>query len=218
MDVTISTAAIALICSYLLGSFPTAYIMGRLRKGIDIREVGSRNMGAMNVIYNVGTAEGILVIFVDAIKGAAAVFLARWLVELFGVQQPYLVAYIPLAAGAVAIIGHNFPVFLKFRGGRGGATAIGVLVFFMPWVLAIGLPLFGLILLITRFPTLSYSLALLSAPFVAWLIYDSGEYVIYSIILLTILGLRYIPRIKEMHSTGGTWRRVTLRRNLKDRL
>ncbi len=209
MDVTISTAAIAIVCSYLLGSFPTAYIMGRLRKGIDIREVGSRNMGAMNVIYNVGMAEGILVIFVDAIKGAAAVFLALRLGAPLEIQ---------LTAGAVAIIGHNFPVFLKFRGGRGGATAIGVLVFLMPWVLAVGLPLFGLILLITRFPTLSYSLALLSAPFVAWLIYDSTEYVIYSIILLIILGLRYIPRIKEMHSTGGTWRRVTLRRSLKDRL
>ena len=209
MDTTIYTAAIAIVCSYLLGSFPTAYIMGRLRKGIDIREVGSRNMGAMNVIYNVGTAEGILVIFVDAIKGAAAVFLARWLGTPLEIQ---------LTAGAVAIIGHSFPVFLKFRGGRGGATLVGVVVFLMPWLLAIGLPLFGLILLITRFPTFSYGLALFSAPFVAWLIYDSIEYVIYSIILLIILGLRYIPRIKEMHSTGGTWRRVTLRRNLKDRL
>lgn len=208
MDTTIYTAAIAIVCSYLLGSFPTAYIIGRLRKGIDIREVGSRNMGAMNVIYNVGTADGILVIFVDAIKGAAAVFLARWLGAPLEIQ---------LVAGAVAIIGHSFPVFLKFRGGRGGATLVGVVIFLMPWLLAIGLPLFGLILLITRFPTLSYGLALLSAPFVAWLIYDSIEYVIYSIILLIILGLRYIPRIKEMRSTGGTWRRVTLRRSLKDR-
>ena len=208
MDTTIYTAAIAVVCSYLLGSFPTAYIIGRLRKGVDIREVGSRNMGAMNVIYNVGTADGILVIFVDALKGAAAVFLARWLETPLEIQ---------LTAGAVAIIGHSFPVFLKFRGGKGGATLVGVIVFLMPWVLVIALPLFGLILLITRFPTLSYGLALFSAPFVAWLRYDSIEYVIFSIILLIILGLRYIPRIKEMYSTGGTWRRVTLRRSLKDR-
>ncbi len=208
METTIYTAIIAIICAYLMGSFPAAYIMGRLRKGIDIREVGTRNMGAMNVIYNVGMAEGILVIFVDAAKGAAAVFLARSL------ETPLIIEF---AAGAVAVIGHGFPVFLKFRGGRGGATAIGVLAFFMPWILAVGFPLFGLMLLITRFPTFSYSFALICCPFVAWLIYHSAEYVVFSIVLLIIPGLKYIPRIKEMRSTGGNWRRIVFRRSLKDR-
>ena len=209
MDATIYMSAIAIIISYLLGSFPTAYLMGRLRKGIDIREVGTRNMGAMNVIYNVGMPEGILVLFTDAIKGAAAVFLARWLGTPLEIQ---------LAAGAIAVIGHAFPVFLKFHGGRGGATVVGVVVFLMPWVLVIGLPLFGLIMLITRFPTFSYGLALTCCPFIAWLIYHSAEYAIFSIILLLIPTIKYIPRIKEMRShTGGNWRRVVLRRNLKDR-
>ncbi len=208
MDATIYIAAIAIIISYLIGSFPAAYLMGRFRKGIDIRKVGTRNMGAMNVIYNVGMAEGILVLFIDAIKGAAAVFLARWLGTPLEIQ---------LAAGAVAVIGHGFPVFLKFRGGRGGATVVGVVAFLMPWVLVIGLPLFGLIMLITRFPTFSYGLALTCCPFVAWLIYHSAEYVIFSIILLLIPTIKYIPRIKEMRSTGGNWRRVVFRRSLKDR-
>ena len=208
MDATIYIAAIAIIISYLIGSFPAAYLMGRFRKGIDIRKVGTRNMGAMNVIYNVGMAEGILVLFIDAIKGAAAVFLARWLGTPHEIQ---------LAAGAVAVIGHGFPVFLKFRGGRGGATVVGVVAFLMPWVLVIGLPLFGLIMLITRFPTFSYGLALTCCPFVAWLIYHSAEYVIFSIILLLIPTIKYIPRIKEMRSTGGNWRRVVFRRSLKDR-
>ena len=208
MDATIYIAAIAIIISYLIGSFPAAYLMGRFRKGIDIRKVGTRNMGAMNVIYNVGMAEGILVLFIDAIKGAAAVFLARWLGTPLEIQ---------LAAGAVAVIGHGFPVFLKFRGGRGGATVVGVVAFLMPWVLVIGLPLFGLIMLITRFPTFSYGLALTCCPFVAWLIYHSAEYVIFSIILLLIPTIKYIPRIKEMRSTGGSWRRVVFRRSLKDR-
>jgi len=208
VDATIYIAAIAIIISYLIGSFPAAYLMGRFRKGIDIRKVGTRNMGAMNVIYNVGMAEGILVLFIDAIKGAAAVFLARWLGTPLEIQ---------LAAGAVAVIGHGFPVFLKFRGGRGGATVVGVVAFLMPWVLVIGLPLFGLIMLITRFPTFSYGLALTCCPFVAWLIYHSAEYVIFSIILLLIPTIKYIPRIKEMRSTGGNWRRVVFRRSLKDR-
>ena len=208
MDTVTFTATIAIICAYLMGSLPTAYIMGRLKKGIDIREVGTRNMGAMNVIYSVGMAEGISVLLIDAAKGAAAVFLARSL------GAPPIIEF---AAGATAVIGHNFPVFLKFHGGRGGATAIGVLVFLMPFILAVGLPLFGLILLITRFPTFSYGLALVCCPFVAWLRYDSAEYIVYSIILLLLLGIKYIPRIKEMRSVGGNWRRVVFRRSLKDR-
>lgn len=208
MDTAIYTAAIAIICSYLMGSLPTAYIMGRLRKGVDIREVGSRNMGAMNVIYTIGIAEGILVLLIDVAKGAAAVFLARWL------GAPPIIEF---SAGAAAVIGHSFPVFLKFYGGRGGATAIGILVFLMPWGLAVGLPLFGIVLLITRFPTFSYGFALTCYPFVAWLIYHSGEYIVFSIILLLMLGIKYIPRIKEMRSTGGNWRRVVFRRSLKDR-
>ncbi len=208
MDIVMYTAAIAIICGYLMGSLPTAYIMGRLRKGVDIREVGTRNMGAMNVIYSIGITEGISVLLIDVAKGAAAVFLARSL------GMPPVIEF---SAGAAAVIGHGFPVFLKFRGGRGGATCVGVLVFLMPWVLAIGLPLFGIVLLITRFPTFSYSLALACCPFVAWLIYHSGEYIVFSIILLLIPGIKYIPRIKEMRSTGGNWRRVVFRRSLKDR-
>lgn len=209
MDSTIYIAAIAIIISYLLGSFPAAYLMGRLRKGIDIREVGTRNMGAMNVIYNVGMAEGITVLVIDAAKGAVAVYLAELMGTPFEIQ---------LAAGAAAVIGHGFPVFLKFRGGRGGATVVGVLVYLlMPWALIIGLPLFGIIMLITRFPTFSYGIALCCCPFIAWLIFDSAELVIYSVILLLLIVIKYIPRIKEMRSTGGSWRRVAFRRSLKDR-
>jgi glycerol-3-phosphate acyltransferase PlsY len=209
MDAPIYISVVAIICGYFLGAIPTAYLMGRLRKGIDIREVGTRNMGAMNVIYNVGIAEGITVLVIDAAKGAVAVYLAKLLGAPFEVQ---------LAAGAVAVLGHSFPVFLKFRGGRGGATVVGVLVYLlMPWVLVIGLPLFGIIMLITRFPTLSYGAALVCCPFVAWLIYDSTELAIYSVILLLLIGLKYIPRIKEMRSTGGNWRRVVFRHGLKDR-
>lgn len=200
--------AIAIIGAYLLGSIPSAYIAGRLRKGIDIREVGSRNMGAMNVFYKVGIVPGLLVLAVDIGKGAAAVALAHWL------EVPLVVE---LIAGATAVLGHGFPVWLKFRGGRGGATLIGVLIFLMPWGLPIGLGIFSVLLVLTRFPTLSYSVALISFPFIAWLIYDNGNYVLYSSLMLLIPFVRYIPRIKEMRTKGGSWKHVALRRNLKDR-
>ena len=209
MTIEILYIAIAIICAYLIGSFPSAYIAGRLRKGIDIREVGSRNVGAMNVFYKVGFVAGLLVLAVDIGKGAAAVALARWL----GV--PMLAE---LFAGVAVVIGHGFPIFLKFRGGRGGATCIGVLVFLMPWGIPFYLAIFGVGLLLTRYPTLSYSVAFLCFPFIAWLIYHSPELVGFSIGILLLPGIKYIPRIKEMRAKGGGWRHVFLRRNLRDRL
>ncbi len=202
--------AIALIAAYFLGSIPTAYIVGRLRKGIDIRQVGSRNMGAMNVFYNVGFLYGLLVLLTDIGKGAAAIALARYLLEVPVSAE--------LIAGAIAVLGHSFPVWLRFRGGKGGAPLIGVLVFLMPWGLAIAFPLFALLTLLTRFPTLSYSIGLFIFPFVAWLIYNNGVYVLYSSLMLLIPFIRYIPRIKEMRTKGGSWKHVVLRRNMKDRL
>jgi glycerol-3-phosphate acyltransferase PlsY len=200
--------AIAIIGAYLIGSFPTAYIMGRLRKGIDIRRVGTRNMGAMNVFYQVGFAAGITVLAVDIGKGAAAVALARWL----GVP---LVAQ--LFAGAAVVTGHGFPVFLRFRGGRGGATCIGVLVYLMPWGIPFYAAVFGISLLLTHYPTLSYSLAFLCFPFLAWLKYHSWEFIVFSIGILLLPAIKYIPRIKEMHTKTGSWHHVLLRKNLKDR-
>lgn len=200
--------AISIIGGYIIGSFPTAYLVGRFRRDLDIREVGTRNMGAMNVFYTMGAGYGILVLLIDIGKGAAAVFLARSLGMPDEVQ---------LAAGGMAVIGHGFPVFLKFRGGKGGATCIGVLAFLMPWAIPFGIGIFALALLITRYPTFSYSLALGCAPFVAWLKYHSGMLVIFSILLLLIPLIRYIPRLKEMRTKAGSWRHVFQRKSLQDR-
>ena len=201
--------AIAIICAYLIGSFPTGYIVGRLRLGVDIREIGSRSMGAMNVFYKVGFAEGLLVLAVDIGKGAAAVALARW----FGVP---VVAQ--LFAGAAAVLGHGFTIFLKFRGGRGGATCIGILAYLLPWGIPFYAAIFGLSLLLTRYPTLSYSIAFLAFPFTAWLKYHSAALVAFSVGILLLPALKYIPRLKEMRGKGGSWRHVFLRKSLKDRL
>ncbi len=208
-DLELLAIALALILAYLLGSIPAAYLAGRLIKGIDIRQVGTRNMGAMNVFYQIGFLAGLIVLVVDIGKGAAAIALAFWL------GTPDIVV---LLAGIAAVLGHSFPVWLRFRGGKGGATTIGVLIFLMPWGIPIGLALFGLVLLLSRFPTLSYSVALVSFPFVAWLIYHDGVLVAYTIALLLIPALQYIPRVKEIRSRSGNWRSALLRKNIKDRM
>jgi glycerol-3-phosphate acyltransferase PlsY len=212
---------IAIIIGYLFGSFPSAYLAGRLRKGIDIREVGSRNMGAMNVYYEVGAIEAALVSLADLGKGVAAIVLVRWLLDIPLISQFDLLTGL---TGAAAVIGHVFPVFLKFHGGKGGATAIGTLIFLMPWAVPFLAIVFFIAVLITRNPTFSYSLLLIVFPFVAGFIYHDRyreplALVFYSIGLGVFLGLQYIPRIKEMHSkTGGDWRKVIKRRSLKERL
>ncbi len=200
--------ALAIIIAYLLGSIPSAYLIGRLRKGTDIRETGSRNMGAMNVFYTVGFWWGMLVLITDVGKGAAAVGVAKAL----GVDE-----VAQFIAGATAVFGHAFPVFLRFRGGKGGATCIGILTVLMPWGLPIEIGVFCVILLITRFPTLSYSVSLITFPLVGWLIYERWVLVVYSVGLLLIPLVRYIPRIKEMRDKAGNWGRVIRRKSLKDR-
>ncbi|UCD08708.1 MAG: glycerol-3-phosphate acyltransferase [Dehalococcoidales bacterium] len=199
---------IAIVVAYLLGSLPFAYIITRKIKGEDIREVGTRNMGAMNTIYSVGFRWGLLVLFLDMAKGAVAILIARW------IDTP---EYIELAAGGVAVIGHMFPVFLKFKGGKGGATVVGVLALLLPRAIPLAVGIFILALLLTRFPTFSYALALLCAPFVAWLGYGDGILVLFSALLLLMVLIRYMPRLLEMRSSVGNWKRVFIRKGLKDR-
>jgi glycerol-3-phosphate acyltransferase PlsY len=211
---------VAIVIGYLFGSLPSAYLAGRLRKGIDIREVGSRNMGAMNVFYQVGAMEAALVTLADLGKGIGAILLVRWLTGKDLISPFDLLTGL---TGAAAIMGHIFPVFLKFHGGKGAATAIGILIFLMPWAVPFLFIVFAVAVLVTRNPTFSYSLLLIVFPFVAGFIYVDryGEplaLVFYSIGLGVFLGLQYIPRIKEMHGkTGGDWRKVIKRRSLKDR-
>ncbi len=199
----------ALLIAYIIGCFPTAYIVARLRKGVDIREVGSRNLGAMNVFYKVGFIWGLLVLLVDIGKGALGVAVAHFLGNGLIVE---------MLAGVAVVLGHGFPVFLKFRGGRGGASCIGILCYLMPWGTPIYLVLFLLILLIIRFPTLSYSLAFVCFPFIGWLIYHQWELSVYSVGLVIVPLLKYIPRIIEMRKKGGSWKHVVYRKDLKDRL
>jgi glycerol-3-phosphate acyltransferase PlsY len=207
--VTALLIAVTLIGAYLVGSIPTAYLIGKFRKGTDIREVGSHNMGAMNVIYNVGFWWGALVMTIDIGKGVLTMAVAKLL------NIPELAYY---AAGIVVILGHNFPIFLKFRGGKGGATAVGVLSFLMfPFGFLIGLGVFALLMAVTRFPTLSYGIGLLVFPFVGWLHYHNGNWVIFSAIVVAIPFIRYIPRLKEIYRKAGNLGHAIRRKNLKDR-
>jgi glycerol-3-phosphate acyltransferase PlsY len=209
MDIIVIKIIAAFIAAYLLGSIPSAYIAGRLTKKIDIRNVGSHNMGAMNSFYNLGKGVGIMVLATDILKGIAAVALADLVLDI-----PNLYIFI---CGFIVVLGHNYPVWLKFKGGKGGATAIGAIIYFIPWSIPIVLTIFLILTVITKFPTLSYGIAMVSFPFVAWLVYDRPDYILYTTLLILVPFLSYIPRIKEMKARGGSWKRVIKRKNLQDR-
>jgi len=118
----------------------------------------------------------------------------------------------------VAVLGHGYPVWLQFRGGKGGATAIGVLAFLMwPWSVPMYGGLFLLLFLFTRAPTISYSLAFFGYPFLSWYVYHRWDWIVFSVILCLVPLIKYIPRIKEMRAAAGSWGRVLKRNSVKER-
>jgi glycerol-3-phosphate acyltransferase PlsY len=181
---------IAVVLGYLLGSIPSAYIATRVATGKDVRRLGGGNVGGLNVYREVGAIPAAVVGIVDLGKGAAAVAIAQWLLD---VSQPFV-----LAAVVAAVVGHNWMVFLKFSGGKGMGAAIGALFVLLP---VYGYPLglaffFGIVLIpfvITRNVALSMGVGLLSLPFIGWLGMKSTPFIIFSIVLGLIILVKFIP-------------------------
>jgi glycerol-3-phosphate acyltransferase PlsY len=156
----ITTAAVA----YLLGSVPTGFLVGKAR-GIDIRTMGSGNIGATNAFRILGRSAGAFVLFADASKG--------WLAVQLAPIAAHLVSDVPadhlrIAAGIMAILGHNYTCWLAFKGGKGIATSAGVLVALVPWALLIILGIWTVVFLLTRFASLGSIAASFSLPFATW--------------------------------------------------
>jgi glycerol-3-phosphate acyltransferase PlsY len=184
---------IGITAGYLLGAIPFAYITGRLIKGVDIRQVGGGNMGALNTMREIGLVPGLIVLVVDMAKGAAAVLIAAGLdVSLIWV----------FAAGAAAVIGHNWPVFLKFRGGKGAATAIGVFLALMPAEMGISLAIIGVVVIITSNVRLGLTVGLTLLPFITWLFNGSGWLIGFSLALSAFLLLRSLPGSRAAVNNG----------------
>jgi glycerol-3-phosphate acyltransferase PlsY len=181
---------IAIVLGYLLGSIPTAYIVTRLVRGEDVRRLGGGNVGGLNVLREVGPAAAAVVAVVDLAKGAAAVAIAFWLLN---VSLPFV-----LAAAVAAVVGHNWMVWLKFSGGKGMGAAIGGLLVLLPiYGYPLGLAFFFAVVFIlfavTRNVALSMGVGLLSLPFIAWLGMQSAQFVIYSVVLGLIILAKFIP-------------------------
>ena len=148
---------VQLVVGYLAGSVPFAFLLAR-RAGIDVRVAGSGNVGAANVLRTAGAWRGVLVMALDAAKGAAAVLLAH----------PADGGAVAALAGAAAVVGHIYPVWLRFHGGKGVAVAAGVFAMLAPIATAISAALFLVTVWVTRYVSLGSIAATLALPPVAW--------------------------------------------------
>jgi len=190
------TGIIAIIIGYLLGSIPSAYIAGRLLKKQDIRKMGGGNVGARNTFHEVGKAAGLTVGAVDIAKGAAAVAIAMYLLdaELIWI----------MATALAAVAGHIWSIYLKFTGGNGLATSVGVIAVLLPWEILIAAGIALVIVLFTRNPILSVNLSLLSVPVSSRFLEGTWEYTIFSLILMVVMVLHFLPTIRNAVLGAGT--------------
>jgi acyl phosphate:glycerol-3-phosphate acyltransferase len=157
---------ITLTTAYLLGSIPFGYLLVRFVQQEDVRDTGSGNIGATNVARAGGTTLGIFTLILDALKGFVAAFLAMQ----FAPNTANGPSTLAVAAAVAAVVGHVFPVWLRFRGGKGIATALGVFIALAPMVALASVGVFALIVAITRLVSLGSILAAVSIPFLAILL------------------------------------------------
>jgi glycerol-3-phosphate acyltransferase PlsY len=167
----------AVIAGYLLGSLPTGYLVGRAR-GVDIRTVGSGNIGATNVFRVLGRPAGVGVMLVDVLKGLGAVVV--WVTFLPGLQSMLPAVFgsdaavrhhehLGIVAGVAAILGHNYTCWLGFKGGKGIATSAGVLLALMPAALGVCLLVWLIVLAASRYVSLASIAAAAVLPLAVWL-------------------------------------------------
>lgn len=175
--------------AYLLGSIPTAYLMGWTLRGIDIRTVGSGNVGATNVFRTIGKVAGISTLLIDIAKGLLAVQLA--LIYRGG-------DFWPLVAGVAAVAGHSWSLWVNFRGGKGVATSAGVFLALLPGPMGIALLVFAVAFGVSRRVSVGSILAAGALPLAATLLGSPPARVILAVILSVVVIVRHIPNIRRL--------------------
>jgi len=179
------------VAAYLLGSIPTGFLVAKA-KGIDIRSVGSGNIGATNAMRVLGKPAGIFVLLMDAAKGFGAVWLAALLLKQFNANADVETARI--IAGIFAVLGHNYTCWLKFKGGKGIATTAGVYLALAPWAVLVGLVVFILAMVFTKYVSVGSIAAAVALPATVWIMTPQN---IFLGIVSTALGALAIYKHKS---------------------
>ena len=190
--------------AYVLGSVPTAYILVRWMEGEDIRDVGSRNVGALNAYNRTGAWAGLLVLVVDTAKGVLAVAAPR----LLGVDASVLFITTPLV-----VAGHNWPVFLNFRGGKGAAAIFGISLVIVPWLTVITAAPSILVMLLLRNVVLGAAFGFILLNTLLWVTGQGAEQVGLCLLLTLLVTGTYVLNVRDHIFTSikaRRWRQLFL--------
>ncbi len=180
----------AALVGYLLGSVPTGLLIGKWLCNIDIRQYGSKNIGTTNMFRTLGAKPASIVLLGDMGKGMLAVLFANLLADN---SLP-----VSLTGGLAAVLGHNYPVFLNFKGGRGVATAFGVLCLLQPKVVMIVFPVWLAIVFLTRYVSLGSVVAAFIAPIAAWWFDYQFPLVLFTTFAAAFVIIRHKDNIRRL--------------------
>jgi glycerol-3-phosphate acyltransferase PlsY len=198
------------VVGYLFGSVPAGYFAGRL-SGVDIRKEGSGNIGATNVLRVLGKRWGYPVFFIDAFKGFAAARLAFFLIRYWPDARPHA-EYIAILTAIMCVMGHNFPVWLRFKGGKGVATSAGALLGLMPLALPFVLLVWIVVFYSTRYVSLASVIAAISLPivvglFARWKFVDTYAFIYFSLLIAALVVWRHRSNFSRL--LNGTEQRFS---------
>jgi glycerol-3-phosphate acyltransferase PlsY len=203
-------ALAVILLGYFFGSFPPGYFAGRM-SGVDIRAVGSGNIGATNVLRVLGKRWGYAVFFTDAFKGFAAVRLTLFIAQRLPFAQPYA-EYFAILAAVSCVVGHSFPVWLRFKGGKGVATSAGALFGLMPLALLMVFLIWVIVFEITRYVSVASVIAasflpIVVALFLRWKMIESVGFLYLSTVMTLLVIWRHRSNFSRLRS--GTEQRFT---------
>ena len=189
------------LLAYLLGSIPTGFLVAQA-KGVDIRAVGSGNIGATNVLRTLGKPAGIFVLFMDALKGwVAVVLMTRLLLLAFGLgADGARMEVCQIIAALCAILGHNYTCWLHFKGGKGIATSAGVLLALVPWALIVIFIVWVVVFVLTRYVSLGSLAAAAALPFASWATHESLTKVIVTGAMAVLAIYKHKGNIQRLFS------------------
>lgn len=187
---------LALVLSYLLGSIPTAVWVGKKYYGLDVREHGSKNAGATNTFRVLGKKPGIIVLLIDIVKGVIAVLIMQLLPHEFSED---IWSYFLIGAAILAVMGHMFPVFAQFKGGKGVATSLGVILGLYPAAAAICVIVFLIVFLISHYVSLGAIMASLIFPILVLFVFkESMELKVFSLVLSFLVIYKHKLNIRRL--------------------
>ncbi len=200
------------VVSYLLGSIPFGYLLVRIFRGQDVRQTGSGNIGATNVARTGSKGLGIATLLLDALKGYAAVKFAFWLAgsERFKSDRHAILLLAALAAFC-AILGHMFTVWLRFKGGKGVATAVGAFAALAPRAIVVALVLFVIVVALTRYISLGSMVGAAAFPLLVWWLSPAERTTVPILLLIASSSLLIVVRHKDnirrlLAGTETRWR------------